>query len=101
MAIRRFIIPKVESRDDVVMVAMLLDQLERGIGRHEPIELDAQIESSRALVNCESIAAASPRLRSLVFGPGDYAASVGMPNEAIGAFDDWDARYPVIVGTIP
>ena len=72
------------------MVAMLLDQIERGIGREHPIELDAQIESASGLVNCESIAFASPRLRSLVFGPGDYAASVGMPTDGIGAFDDWD-----------
>ncbi len=93
-AIRRFIIPKVDSRDDVVMVARLLDQIERGIGREHQIELDAQIESASGLVNCESIAFASPRLCSLVFGPGDYAASVGIPTDGIGAFDDWDDHYP-------
>ncbi len=40
-----------------------------------------------------NIAAASPRINSLTFGPGDYAASVGMPNVSIGSRDEWDDAY--------
>jgi len=40
------------------------------------------------------IATASPRVETLIFGPGDYAASVHMPVESIGAIDEWDELYP-------
>ena len=44
-----------------------------------------QIESPRGLVNIESIAAASDRVETLIFGPGDFAASAGMPQLSVGA----------------
>ncbi|MBA3451406.1 MAG: CoA ester lyase, partial [Chloroflexia bacterium] len=46
------------------------------------------------LVQCEAIAEASARVEALVFGPGDFAASVGMPLTAIGTPDRWDPSYP-------
>lgn len=30
-------------------------------------------------MNVEAIAAASPRIEALIFGPGDFAASLGVP----------------------
>src|SRR5919202_122926 len=33
-------------------------------------------------------------LEALVFGPGDYAASVRMPQTSIGTMDEWDEAYP-------
>jgi citrate lyase subunit beta/citryl-CoA lyase len=33
-------------------------------------------------------------VEALVFGPGDYAATVRMPLDAIGTLDRWDAGYP-------
>jgi len=43
------------------------------------IGIEAQIETARGLINVEEICAASPRLESIVFGPADFAASIGMP----------------------
>jgi citrate lyase subunit beta/citryl-CoA lyase len=40
------------------------------------------------------IAEASPRLEALIFGPGDYAASMRMPSSGIGTTDASDELYP-------
>lgn len=48
-----------------------------------PVPAEAQIETARGLVECERIAAA-PGLEALVFGPGDLAASLGVPELTIG-----------------
>ena len=37
---------------------------------------------------CEAIASASPRMETLIFGPGDYSASIGIPLTTIGAAPD-------------
>jgi citrate lyase subunit beta/citryl-CoA lyase len=80
-------IPKVESAGQVQFVAQVLDHLElkHGIGRR--IGIEVQIESPRGLVAIEQIAVASPRVESLIFGPGDYAASVGVPQLTVGAIE--------------
>jgi len=49
-----------------------------------PVPAEAQIETARGLVECERIAAA-PGLEALVLGPGDLAASLGVPELTIGA----------------
>jgi citrate lyase subunit beta/citryl-CoA lyase len=90
----QIVVPKAAGRDDVVTVATILASLERAAGRETAIGLEMQIESAAGLVNCEAIAAASPRVRALVFGPGDFAATIGMPLAAIGMPDRWDERYP-------
>ncbi|MDP9425982.1 MAG: CoA ester lyase, partial [Actinomycetota bacterium] len=46
------------------------------------------------LVNIDAIARATDRLEALHFGPGDYAASVRMPQTSIGTMDEWDDLYP-------
>lgn len=79
-SIDTLVLPKVESAADVETVAAELDR--RGVDTG----LEAQIESARALVEVERIAAA-PRLEALVFGPGDYAASLGVFQLHIGAID--------------
>ena len=70
------VVPKVESAEDVAAVAELLPA---GVG------LEVQIETARGLVEVERIAAAGPPLEALVFGPGDFAASLGVPVLTIGA----------------
>jgi citrate lyase beta subunit len=87
------IVPKVDSAGDVVTVAKLLGQLEQFTGRYRPVRLEAQIETARGLVSCEEIAASNDRLVSLVFGPGDFASSAGIPAENIGTIDRWDTAY--------
>jgi citrate lyase beta subunit len=76
-----------ELRPDVVVlpkaelahVVRVQAALPRGIG------LEVQIESARGLVEVERIAAAGEPLEALVFGPGDFAASLGVPVLTIGA----------------
>ena len=70
------VVPKVESADAVRAVA---EQLPPGIG------IEAQVETARGLVEVERIAAVGPPLEALVFGPGDFAASIGVPVLTIGA----------------
>ena len=86
------VVPKVGSAADVHAVATILASLELAAGRANQVGIEAQIESARGLTHCEEIAAA-PRVEALVFGPGDYAATVRMPLDAIGALDRWDAGY--------
>ena len=88
------VVPKVNRSEDVQTVATILTSLEAAVGTPNPIALETQIESAAGLTHCETIATASPRIESLVFGPGDYAASVRMPLVAIGMPDRWDEHYP-------
>jgi citrate lyase subunit beta/citryl-CoA lyase len=78
-------LPKAETPGDVHFVDRLLSQLERELGLTRRIGLEIQIESPLGLVNIESIATASDRIETLIFGPGDFAASVGMPQLSVGA----------------
>jgi citrate lyase subunit beta/citryl-CoA lyase len=85
------IVPKVNRPEDLHAVSMLLSQLELEKGK---IKLEAQIESAEGLTNVDSIASATSRLEALHFGPGDFAASVSMPQTSIGVMDEWDDVYP-------
>ncbi len=84
------LVPKVNRPADVHFVDILLAQIETGRGLEHRIGLELQIETAEGVANCEAIAAASPRIEALVFGPGDYAAAVGLPLTAIGVADEWD-----------
>jgi citrate lyase subunit beta / citryl-CoA lyase len=79
-------LPKVRTPGDVEMTAKLLTQIELAhdleVGR---IGIEAQIEDAAGLLACEAIACASPRMETLIFGPGDYSAAVGIPITTIGA----------------
>lgn len=87
------IVPKVEQPADLSFVITMLSQIERGLGLRSAIGLEAQIESAKGLINCESIAGTSEHLQSIVFGPGDFAATMAMPQARIGVPDEWDERY--------
>lgn len=77
-------IPKVETEAQVHFVDGLLDALERKHGL-PALGIELQIETPLGLVNIERIAAASTRVEALIFGPGDYAASAGIPQLTVGA----------------
>jgi len=87
-------LPKVGSARDVVFVDMLLSQIEVQMALGRPIGIEAQIESAQGFVYLKEIASASPRLEALIFGPGDYAASMRMPASGIGELDANDELYP-------
>ena len=73
-------LPKVQSAAEVVALDLLLTQVEKRSGlRVGHIGIEAQIETTRGLINVDEICAASPRLETIIFGPADFAASMEMP----------------------
>jgi malyl-CoA/(S)-citramalyl-CoA lyase len=87
-------LPKAGSAQDVAFVDTMLSQIEAHAGLQRRIGIEAQIETAHGFLRCGEIASASPRLEGLVFGAGDYAASMRMPSGAIGEFDANDEMYP-------
>jgi citrate lyase subunit beta/citryl-CoA lyase len=87
------IVPKVDSAADVHALDRLLIGLESATARSTPVKLEAQIETAKGLSAANAIAGASSRVESLVYGPGDLAASLRMPGLGIGIESEWDAAY--------
>jgi citrate lyase beta subunit len=87
-------VPKVASAADVAFVDTMLTGVEDGRGLPRRIGIEAQIESAAGFLYVREVASASARLESLIFGPGDFAASMQMPSTAIGELDAYDAAYP-------
>lgn len=92
--IDRVVVPKVNRPEDILFVATLLGQIESYKNHSRPVGIEALIESALGCVNIREIAASSERLKGLIYGPGDYAASVRMPLESIGEMDENDQLYP-------
>lgn len=88
------VVPKVGVPADVDFVDRLLTAIEGNRGIDRPIGIEALIETAAGGMNVREIAASSPRLEALVYGSGDYAASMQMPMDAIGELDENDALYP-------
>jgi citrate lyase subunit beta/citryl-CoA lyase len=79
------VLPKVTSPGHVVWLDLLLGQAEQEAGL--PLGqtgIEAQIEDASGLAAVNAIAAASPRLEALVFGPADFMASVGIRSLDVG-----------------
>jgi citrate lyase subunit beta/citryl-CoA lyase len=80
------VLPKVTSPEHVSWLDLLLGQVETAMGYPAGrIGIEAQIEDAAGLARVDQIAAASPRLEALVFGPADFMASLGMRSLEIGA----------------
>ncbi len=88
------VVPKVNRPEDIYVVETLLGQIESYKSYSRPIGIEALIETALGCLNIREIAACSERLEGFVYGPGDYAASVRMPMESIGEFDENDRVYP-------
>ena len=86
--------PKAHLPQDVRFVCMLLTQIEHARGFMRQIGLEVQIESAKGFLWVREIAEASPRLQALIFGPGDYSATMQMPVANIGELDENDHLYP-------
>ncbi|MGP3967471.1 HpcH/HpaI aldolase/citrate lyase family protein [Streptomyces sp. 6N223] len=78
-------LPKVQDAAQVRALDLLLTQIEKTMGLPVGrIGIEAQIENARGLVNVDEIAAASPRLETIVFGPADFMASINMKSLVVG-----------------
>lgn len=86
-------LPKAGSPEDVSFVDALLTQIEMNCGFAKRIGIEAQVETAPGFLWLREIAQSSPRLEALVFGPGDYAASLHIPTSGIGESDAYDEAY--------
>ncbi len=78
-------LPKVQDAGQVTALDLLLTQVEKTVGLPVGrIGIEAQIENAVGLVNVDAIAAASPRLETIVFGPADFMASINMKSLVVG-----------------
>src|SRR5215475_2946225 len=79
-------LPKVQEAAHVQWLDLTLTQLEKSLGLPVGgIGIEAQIENARGLVNVDAIAAASPRVETIIFGPADFMASINMRSLQVGA----------------
>jgi citrate lyase subunit beta/citryl-CoA lyase len=99
------VLPKVCGAAHVQALDLLLTQLEKAegldVGR---IGIEAQIEDAQGLINVYDIAKASPRLETIIFGPGDFMASINMKSLTIGeqppGYEIADAFHHVLMSIL-
>ncbi len=73
------VLPKTESAAQLLMVDWLLCQLERSAGLREgSIDLMPIVETAAGIAHLAEIASATPRVRRLNFGAGDYSLDTNM-----------------------
>jgi citrate lyase subunit beta/citryl-CoA lyase len=78
-------LPKVAGASQIQALDLLLTQIEKTMGLEAGrIGIEAQIENAQGLVNVDAIAASSPRLETIIFGPADFMASIGMRSLVVG-----------------
>jgi len=95
-------LPKVQAPEQVVALDLLLTQIEKTnglpVGR---IGIEAQIENALGLVNVDGIAAASPRVETIIFGPADFMASINMKSLVVGeqppGYTEGDAYHYILM----
>ncbi len=79
-------LPKVQTPSHIEWLDLTLTQLEKTLGLPiGKIGIEAQIENAKGLVNVDAIAAASPRVETIIFGPADFMASINMKSLVVGA----------------
>jgi citrate lyase subunit beta/citryl-CoA lyase len=99
-AVDVIVLPKVQCPEQVAWLDLLLSQIERTMGFPEgEIGIEAMVESALGLSQALAIAQASPRVEALVFGPGDYAADLGMRSPFVGA-PPFEGAFDVALQTL-
>jgi citrate lyase subunit beta/citryl-CoA lyase len=96
------ILPKAQDVAHIAWLDTLLAQIERAVGLPVGgIGIEAQIETAKGLVEVDAIAAASPRLETLVFGPADFMASINMRTLVVGeqppGYTEGDAYHYILM----
>jgi citrate lyase subunit beta / citryl-CoA lyase len=87
------VLPKVYTADDVLFADRLITQIELNTGLSVGrIKLEVLIESAKAVLRAEEIAACTPRMASLIFGVADYAGDVGARGWTVDQFQTF--HYP-------
>ncbi|MFQ6613873.1 MAG: aldolase/citrate lyase family protein [Fidelibacterota bacterium] len=88
-AVDVFLIPKVESAQDIHEVDRLVKELCEQCGRPKPPFLMPILESARGILHAEEIATASPAIVALAIGLEDYTADLGVPRTSEGRESLW------------
>jgi citrate lyase subunit beta/citryl-CoA lyase len=84
------IVPKLQASSDIKTVATLLKTIETNLDSSVgAIRISAQIETAAGMDNISEIAHSSDRLNALIFGPADYAASLGASHDV----DEYPGHY--------
>ena len=99
------LLPKVRTASEVVALDLVLSQVEKAAGLPVGhIGIEPQIEDALGLTNINEIATASPRVLTLVFGPADFMASIGMRTLTVGEQPDGytpgDAYHHVLMSIL-
>jgi citrate lyase subunit beta/citryl-CoA lyase len=95
-------LPKVQTAEQVIALDTLLTQIEKTMGFEVGrIGIEAQIENALGLVHVDAIAASSPRLETIIFGPADFMASINMKSLVVGenppGYDTGDAYHYILM----
>jgi citrate lyase subunit beta/citryl-CoA lyase len=95
-------LPKVQDASQVVALDLLLTQIEKSVGYEVGrIGIEAQIENALGLINVDSIATASTRVETIIFGPADFMASINMKSLVVGeqppGYDAGDAYHYILM----
>jgi citrate lyase beta subunit len=89
------VIPKVNHPGDIHFVDRMLAGIEQAKQLSFPIGIEASIETAQGLAAVTSIAQASQRLQTLVFGIADYSASVGVRLASVSGHGERETNiYP-------
>jgi malyl-CoA/(S)-citramalyl-CoA lyase len=79
------LLPKCESAGDVHAVDVMVRSAEQAAPRECIVGIMGLIETARGVANVETIAQAGGRLKTLVFGGGDYQLDLGSFQRSVGA----------------
>ncbi|MGA4508217.1 HpcH/HpaI aldolase/citrate lyase family protein [Propionibacteriaceae bacterium G1746] len=83
------VLPKATSAAQVHALDLVVTQAEQAaglpVGR---IGFEVQVEDAAGLLHVGEIASSSPRIETLVFGPGDWMASMGMSGLSVGSIPE-------------
>jgi citrate lyase subunit beta/citryl-CoA lyase len=98
-------LPKVQNAAQVQWLDLTLTQIEKTMGFEVGrIGIEAQIENAQGLIAIDAIAAASPRLETLIFGPADFMASINMRSLIVGeqppGYDVGDAYHHILMSIL-
>jgi citrate lyase subunit beta/citryl-CoA lyase len=98
-------LPKVQTPEQIVALDLLMTQVEKTIGYEVGrIGIEAQIENALGLTNVNAIAAASPRVETIIFGPADFMASINMKSLVVGeqppGYDVGDAYHHILMSIL-
>ncbi len=91
------LLPKCETKENVLEVVSLLDTLEKRIGVKSKVFLMPLIETAKGALHAYEIASASERIVAICFGAEDFTADIGAERTVEGR-ESFVARSMIVLG---